>query len=170
MTYVTAVAAVVLVVAILGVGFVFGHYVVKPSSSANAASPYTPTSLPTGSGSGSGGFEFPNYGGSSGAAPTEPAPGSTTTSDPAAAKIAKGVDPGLVDINTNITYQDATAAGTGMILTKDGLILTNNHVIEGATSITARDVVDEQDLHREGGRLRPHQRTSRFCSWRTHQA
>jgi S1-C subfamily serine protease len=42
---------------------------------------------------------------------------------------------GVVDINTNLKYQGARAAGTGMILTSDGEILTNNHVIEGATKI-----------------------------------
>ena len=33
------------------------------------------------------------------------------------------------------------AIGTGMVLTSDGYVLTNNHVIEGATSITVH--VDE---------------------------
>jgi S1-C subfamily serine protease len=33
-------------------------------------------------------------------------------------------------------YQDAEAAGTGMVLTSSGDVLTNNHVIDGATSIT----------------------------------
>jgi S1-C subfamily serine protease len=47
------------------------------------------------------------------------------------------VDPGLVIINTSLNYQSATAAGTGMVLNPDGLVLTNNHVIENATSITA---------------------------------
>jgi S1-C subfamily serine protease len=55
-------------------------------------------------------------------------------------KIAKKVDPGLVDIDTNLGYQDSAAAGTGMILTKNGYVLTNNHVIADATTITARDV------------------------------
>jgi S1-C subfamily serine protease len=141
MTYVSALAAVVLVAAIAGIGFVFGHYVVKPSSPLVQSPAYAKTSLPSG---GSGGFEIPNFGGGSsgGAAPSygSPTPPSSTTNDPAAAKIAKGVDPGLVDINTNITYQDASAAGTGMILTSGGLILTNNHVIEGSTSISARDI------------------------------
>jgi S1-C subfamily serine protease len=43
---------------------------------------------------------------------------------------------GVVDINTVLQYQGARAAGTGMVLTSSGEILTNNHVIEGATSIT----------------------------------
>ncbi len=42
---------------------------------------------------------------------------------------------GVVDINTNLKYQGAQAAGTGMVLTADGEILTNNHVVEGATKI-----------------------------------
>jgi S1-C subfamily serine protease len=50
------------------------------------------------------------------------------------------VDPGLVDINTNLSYQSEEAAGTGMVLTSDGEVLTNNHVIDGATSISATDV------------------------------
>ena len=145
MTYISALAAVLLLVAIAGIGFVFGHYVVKPSTPLVQSPSYAKTSLPSG---GSGGSEFPNFGGgsigggSSGVAPSygSQTPPSSTTNDPAAAKIAKTVDPGLVDINTNITYQDASAAGTGMILTSGGLILTNNHVIEGSTSITARDI------------------------------
>jgi len=56
------------------------------------------------------------------------------------AKVAKSVDQGLVDINTNLSYQGEAEAGTGMIISAKGLVLTNNHVIDGATSITARDV------------------------------
>ena len=54
--------------------------------------------------------------------------------------IAAKVSPDLVDINTNLSYEDEQAAGTGMVLTSSGLILTNNHVIDGATSISATDV------------------------------
>ncbi|PZQ88193.1 MAG: septum formation initiator [Leifsonia xyli] len=43
---------------------------------------------------------------------------------------------GVVLIDTELGYQDAAAAGTGMVLTSDGLVLTNNHVIEGSTEIT----------------------------------
>lgn len=43
---------------------------------------------------------------------------------------------GVVMIDTELAYQGAEAAGTGMVLTADGDILTNNHVIAGATSIT----------------------------------
>jgi S1-C subfamily serine protease len=47
---------------------------------------------------------------------------------------------GVVDINTVLKYQGARAAGTGMVLTSSGEILTNNHVIEGATSISVQVV------------------------------
>lgn len=43
---------------------------------------------------------------------------------------------GIVHINTTLGYQNAAAAGTGLVLTADGKILTNNHVISGATKIT----------------------------------
>jgi S1-C subfamily serine protease len=45
-----------------------------------------------------------------------------------------------VDINTNLSYENEQAAGTGMVLTSTGEILTNNHVIDGATSISVTDV------------------------------
>lgn len=42
---------------------------------------------------------------------------------------------GVVDINTTLGYQSGSAAGTGMLLTSVGEVLTNNHVIRGATAI-----------------------------------
>jgi S1-C subfamily serine protease len=44
---------------------------------------------------------------------------------------------GVVIIETNLGYQGGQAAGTGMVLTSSGEVLTNNHVVEGATSIKA---------------------------------
>jgi S1-C subfamily serine protease len=55
-------------------------------------------------------------------------------------QIAAQVNPGLVDIVTTLGYQRAQTAGTGMVLDPSGEVLTNNHVIEGATSIKAVDV------------------------------
>ena len=40
---------------------------------------------------------------------------------------------GVVDIYTVQKYNSAAAAGTGIVLTSDGEILTNNHVIDGST-------------------------------------
>lgn len=44
---------------------------------------------------------------------------------------------GVVIIETVNGYANSTSAGTGIVLTSDGLILTNNHVIEGSTEISA---------------------------------
>jgi S1-C subfamily serine protease len=55
-------------------------------------------------------------------------------------QIAAKVDPGIVDIVTTLGYQSGKAAGTGMVLTSTGEVLTNNHVINGATSIKATDI------------------------------
>jgi S1-C subfamily serine protease len=55
-------------------------------------------------------------------------------------QIAAQTDPGLVDVVSTLGYQQATSAGTGLVLTSSGEVLTNNHVIEGATSITVTDI------------------------------
>ena len=78
----------------------------------------------TGGASGYGG-----YGGQTGTSES-----TTTTLDTTAATDAQAV--GVVVIDTVLDYQSARAAGTGLVLTSDGRILTNNHVVEGATSIT----------------------------------
>jgi S1-C subfamily serine protease len=57
-----------------------------------------------------------------------------------ASQIAQRVDPALVDIVATDGDQQATSAGTGIVLTANGEILTNNHVIRGATSIKVTDV------------------------------
>jgi S1-C subfamily serine protease len=46
---------------------------------------------------------------------------------------------GVLIIDTNLAYQNAAAAGTGMALTSNGIVLTNNHVIKGATTIKVVD-------------------------------
>jgi S1-C subfamily serine protease len=52
---------------------------------------------------------------------------------------ARAAGTGVVVIETNLAYQGAQAAGTGMVLTSSGEILTNNHVIRGATQIRIKD-------------------------------
>src|SRR6266851_481007 len=60
-------------------------------------------------------------------APSSGVPGSLTK-----------VEQGIMIINTTLQYRSERAAGTGMVINAgDGLVLTNNHVIEGATKITA---------------------------------
>lgn len=55
-------------------------------------------------------------------------------------QITAQTDPGLVDVVSTLGYQQAEAAGTGIVLTSSGEVLTNNHVIEGATSIRVTDI------------------------------
>jgi S1-C subfamily serine protease len=51
--------------------------------------------------------------------------------------VRKKVDPGLVDIMSTLKFTGETAEGTGMIISASGLVLTNNHVIDGATIVRA---------------------------------
>ena len=45
------------------------------------------------------------------------------------------VTTGVVNITTNLAYDSGSAAGTGIVISSNGRVLTNNHVIKGATSI-----------------------------------
>jgi S1-C subfamily serine protease len=58
---------------------------------------------------------------------------SGATLDPNA--VAAKVTPGIVNINVTLGTSGA-AAGTGMVITSTGEVLTNNHVIDGETSMT----------------------------------
>ncbi|MDQ2879778.1 MAG: S1C family serine protease [Actinomycetota bacterium] len=49
-----------------------------------------------------------------------------------------------MDINTQLGNPNAQAAGTGIVLSSSGEVLTNNHVINGATSISVTDVGNGQ--------------------------
>jgi S1-C subfamily serine protease len=50
------------------------------------------------------------------------------------------VDRQLVDIDTELYGDEGRAAGTGMVLTPKGLVLTNNHVVQGSVEIEATDI------------------------------
>ncbi|MFY9614137.1 MAG: trypsin-like peptidase domain-containing protein [Candidatus Dormiibacterota bacterium] len=55
-----------------------------------------------------------------------------------AATVAAQVNPAVVDIYT--TLAGGSAAGTGMVISSSGEVLTNNHVVEGATTISVQVV------------------------------
>ena len=144
-------AAVVVLVAGVGIGHaVWPSQSTAASASAPASGSSGGTFAPSGGGSTGGSSTSPYGNGSSGGSSTSPFGNGSTgtgggTSTGAGApsdisSIAAKVDPALVDINTNLSYQNEQAAGTGMVLTSDGVILTNNHVIDGATSISVTDV------------------------------
>ena len=45
---------------------------------------------------------------------------------------------GLVRIVSTMKYSGGVAAGTGLVLTSDGEVVTNHHVVEGATSVEVK--------------------------------
>ncbi|HLI15389.1 MAG TPA: trypsin-like peptidase domain-containing protein [Acidimicrobiales bacterium] len=83
------------------------------------------------------------FGGSASLAPARSSLPSTPTAPLSApgsvARVAALVKPAVVDISTTIATEvgspPSPAEGTGMILTPSGEVLTNNHVVEDATSI-----------------------------------
>ncbi|MGV9677694.1 S1C family serine protease [Nocardia sp. NPDC003482] len=50
------------------------------------------------------------------------------------------VTPGIALVNTELGLQNGAGAGTGIVLTSDGDVLTNNHVVQGATKVEVTDV------------------------------
>ena len=90
-----------------------------------------------------------SLGGGSGAgliqgAPRTPAPphwhrGRTAAAPTTQATVATAAQSkGLVEITSALT--DGTSSGTGLILGADGTVVTNHHVVEGATAIRVTDV------------------------------
>ncbi len=102
----------------LGAGSVVALY--HPASSNASASPQASASAPA---------PLPS------SAVPQPSSGSTGSAN--VQSIVNKVTPGLVIINTTLQYQSEQAAATGMVISPDGLVLTNNHVIEGSTTISA---------------------------------
>jgi len=100
----------------IGAGIAAARLTASPSSSSSIA--LIPTSPTGGGGSGSG----------TGTTPSTSAP--TDTSG-----VAAKVTPGIVNINVTLGGNGA-AAGTGMVITSTGEVLTNNHVIDGETSVS----------------------------------
>jgi len=71
---------------------------------------------------------------------------SITQEESSIAAVAEKVGPSVVSIvtqaNVSSYYGGSTlseAAGTGVIISKDGYVMTNNHVIDGATTVTVVD-------------------------------
>ena len=62
--------------------------------------------------------------------------GSDGSSQQEASPASEKESTGVVLIDTQLGYENAEAAGTGIVLSKDGLVLTNNHVIADSTKIS----------------------------------
>lgn len=101
-----------------GIGALVGYEVSSPSSSTSSAPKVSST-------------------------PTVPSSGRASAAAGApsnAVALAAATDPALVDIDVTDSYQAVQGAGTGMVLNSRGEVMTNNHVVEGATAISVVDV------------------------------
>jgi S1-C subfamily serine protease len=91
-----------------------------------------------------------NSSSTSGGASTSSGTGGASSTSPSAlgdssggldtAAIAAKASPAIVDIDTKLANGGGAAAGTGMIISATGIVLTNNHVIDNAASITVQPV------------------------------
>jgi S1-C subfamily serine protease len=135
--------ATALVLAIGGGGFAFGAGLNSSGTTTSDASTNTTNTLPNqgfsqGNGTGSGNANGTGTGtgtnGSNGAIGGQGSQRASTQTAAVAATAAQKV--GVVTIVSVLDYdENSQAAGTGTIMTSNGYILTNNHVIAGATSI-----------------------------------
>jgi S1-C subfamily serine protease len=104
---------VAVVAAALGAGAVFALQARSPSS---GSSSFSPQDIPSPSSS--------------------PGGGNTNTSGIDEQAVASKVEPGMVDITATLRYTRQVFEGTGMVLSSSGLVLTNNHVVDGSTGLT----------------------------------
>src|SRR5690242_13013862 len=81
-----------------------------------------------------------NGGGGNGTGGGNP-PGLSSSTEQA---IINKVQPEIVDITSELGYSGGQAEATGMVISSDGLILTNNHVISGSTKLRATIVGDNR--------------------------
>ncbi len=61
---------------------------------------------------------------------------------PGAAEVASAagaVMASVVDLDSSLGYEGLVAAGTGIVIGSKGIVLTNNHVVDGETSLSAFD-------------------------------
>jgi len=97
----------------------------------STSSPYGSTDSPYGSSGSPYGWQGGTSGGQNGTGGGQDGTGSSTQSEAATSSESRGV----VLIDTQI-YDGSEAAGTGLVLTSNGRVLTNYHVVEGSTAIT----------------------------------
>lgn len=84
----------------------------------------------------SGGVALPGSGAVPTTPPSSPA-GSGSGGSASEQAVINKVKPGMVLINSSLQYNSEAGAGTGMVINSNGLVLTNNHVIESSTNLSA---------------------------------
>ena len=127
---VIAVAIVIaLVSGVTGAGIGFA---LRPSSTT------TPSGSSSSNGSSSGNSSSSGNGSSSGKGSPSGNSSSSGTSNVNASAIAAQIDPSVVDVINTLAGGSGLAEGTGIIISSSGDILTNNHVIDGAQSVTVQ--------------------------------
>lgn len=131
--YGSVAAAVATALAIGGVALAVDHANGNNSQQTSLTTPNQQNPLSNGNG-----FPFGNNGNGnsdgSGNGNSDNNGNSGSTGTTGAASTAQQV--GIVDINTVIDFGQGKAAGTGMVLTSNGEILTNNHVVQDSTAIS----------------------------------
>lgn len=115
--------AIALGIGACGVGVGFGLSQLSSSSTSQATGGSSRGGLGGSDGSGGSGGRQGTFGG----------PGTASVNATPATDAQKV---GVVTVVSTLKYSRAEAAGTGIILSSTGEILTNNHVVEGSTAIT----------------------------------
>ncbi|MGO3021697.1 MAG: S1C family serine protease [Brevibacterium sp.] len=114
-----------------------GHARTVAAGTTQSAIPFTgqPTDPSQGGSSGQGGYSGGTAPGGGSQSP-DTGQGSNGSTQQEASTASTEESTGVVLIDTQLGYENAEAAGTGMVLSKDGLVLTNNHVIADSTKIS----------------------------------
>jgi S1-C subfamily serine protease len=122
-------AVIVVLALLLGIA---GYAVLgdRSTSTSSSVTPTTPaTSTPT--------QRRPRASAPATTSPPQTAPASGSSGDVGVSSASTtALNVGVVDVNTTLGYQGSAAAGTGIVLSSSGEVLTNNHVVDGSTSIT----------------------------------
>ena len=134
----TAVAATVAVGSAFGLGAL--TYTAGSASAATSTVSSSVHNSLSRNGFGSGGYGYGyGYGSPGSGSGSRSGSGAGSSSGSGSSALASATatqEVGVVDITSQLTYAQAESAGTGLVLTSSGEILTNNHVVEGATSIS----------------------------------
>ncbi len=137
---VVAVLVVVALVAGIGIGRSLPGVASTPASSGSSGAV---GSSGVGASAGGAGHTGSSGSGSTGSGPSgDRQTNRSAASPPGAAEVASAagkVTASVVDLDSSLGYEGLEAAGTGIVIGSQGIVLTNNHVVDGETSLTVVD-------------------------------